>query len=160
MSITKLISNYTTYNEWANNKIIDWLKNIDTAMLYKQTPSSFNTIDYTLQHILSAQKFWLTFISGEDISTFNWGVRELEIENLLTELEIVSAQMKNKFSAFTEEELNDKLELHVRWVKNNLCRYEYIMHVINHSTYHRGQIVTMAHSLGIKDGITNTDYNF
>jgi len=33
------------------------------------------------------------------------------------------------------------------------------MHVINHGTYHRGQIITMARSLGVTHGIPKTDYN-
>jgi hypothetical protein len=32
-------------------------------------------------------------------------------------------------------------------------RYEFILHVINHSTHHRGQIVTMCRRLGAVDNI-------
>ena len=43
--------------------------------------------------------------------------------------------------------------------KNDFNRYDYILHIINHSTFHRGQIVTMSRAIGITDGIVNTDYN-
>lgn len=160
MSLQKLISNYSSYNEWANHKTGTWLKGVSTELLYKQTPSSFDTIDHTLQHILRGQKFWLAFISEEDISNFNWAVRNGDVENILNELDTVSTKIKLKFSSFTDEELQHKLELNTRWVKNKLSRYEYMMHVINHSTYHRGQIITMARTLGITEGVVNTDYNF
>ena len=35
----------------------------------------------------------------------------------------------------------------------------YIVHIINHGSFHRGQIVTMARTLGVSEGIVNTDYN-
>ncbi len=36
---------------------------------------------------------------------------------------------------------------------------QYGLHVFNHSTYHRGQIVTIGRGLGYKDA-PMTDYNF
>ncbi len=159
MSQSKLIANYSSYNEWANHKLLRWLKELDKNLLYTKTPSSFNTIDYTLQHILRTQNFWLSFISEHDVSNFNWAVRENEIDAIIEELIISSTQMKDKFSSYTGEELINMLHLNMPWANNKLSRYEYIMHVINHSTYHRGQIITMARCLGITEGIVNMDYN-
>lgn len=45
------------------------------------------------------------------------------------------------------------------WFQCNLPKYDYLMQVINHGTYHRGQIVTIGRNIGITDA-TNTDYNF
>lgn len=159
MSLSKLISNYAAYNEWANQRIVDWLKPLDKNLLHHKTPSSFNSLDYTLQHILRAQNFWLLFISEKDFSNFSWAVRENEVETILSELLVSSYQMKITFSNFSEAELNHVLHLKSKWAKNDLPRYEYINHVINHTTYHRGQIITMARCLGITENVPNTDYN-
>jgi uncharacterized damage-inducible protein DinB len=160
MSICKLISNYSSYNEWANNEIVVWLKGLDKELLYQKTPSSFDSIDHTLQHILRVQKFWLAFISEEDISNFNWTLREGEVEKILDELVTVSNQMKIKFSSFTEAELLHDLYLDRPWAKTTMNRYEYMLHSINHTTYHRGQLITQSRCLGITNGIVNTDYVF
>jgi uncharacterized damage-inducible protein DinB len=45
------------------------------------------------------------------------------------------------------------------WFQCDLPEYEYLMQVINHGTYHRGQIVAIGRNIGITD-VTNTDYNF
>ena len=37
-------------------------------------------------------------------------------------------------------------------------RYEYILQVINHNSYHRGQIVTVSRCLGVRDKIPSMDY--
>jgi uncharacterized damage-inducible protein DinB len=41
----------------------------------------------------------------------------------------------------------------------NFAKYEYLLRVVNHGTYHRGQIVTMGRNIGTTDA-SNTDYNF
>jgi uncharacterized damage-inducible protein DinB len=138
----------------------DWLMQTEPDVLYQKALSSFHSIDYTIQHILRLQKFWLAFIAEKDISNFNWSVRENEVEQILNELVTVSAQMTSVCSLFTESDLLNVLHLDMPWCKNDLSRYEYIVHAINHSTYHRGQVVTIARNLGITEGIVNTDYNF
>lgn len=160
MGLKKLIDNYAAFNLWANNHFVVWLKSIDSRLLYKQMPSSFTSIDYTLQHLLRTQKFWLAFVCERDISTFSWAVFEHEVERILEELKTQSEEMQTTISSFSEEQLLAKLNLDMPWAKNQLSRYEYILHVINHSTYHRGQIITMARNFGISEHIPATDYNF
>ncbi len=159
MSLNKFIANYSAFNDWANNEIVRWLKGIDRVLLYQKTPSSFASMDYTLQHILRTQTYWLAFITNQDTSQLNWNVRENDVENILEELLIVSEKMKVSFSSFSEEDLETILHLDTEWAKNDLSRYEYIVHIINHGSFHRGQIITMARCIGIKEGIVNTDYN-
>jgi len=160
MSLQKLIHNYSSYNAWANSKYADWLQTIEEELLYKTIPSSFNSIDHTVQHMLRVQKFWVAFITQQDVSNLDWSVKENQAGNNLTELKNQSRDMKNKFLTYTDHELNDLIELNMPWAKNKLNRYEYMMHAINHSTFHRGQIITMARGLGITENIPSTDYNF
>src|SRR6187402_3580332 len=101
MSLKNLITNYSAYNAWANQRIVTWLRSVDQDLLYKQSPSSFSSIDYTLQHILRTQRYWLFFLSEEDTSNVNWSIREGEVENIMTELIVVSEEMKNRCSAFS-----------------------------------------------------------
>jgi uncharacterized damage-inducible protein DinB len=110
--------------------------------------------------MLRAKEFWLAFISDQDVSNFKWTVKDETLESIFSQVIDSSHKMKIKFSSFSEDELIQVLHLTRSWGKNDLCRYEYIMHVINHSTYHRGQIITMARTLGITNGIPGTDYNF
>lgn len=159
MGLATLISNYSSFNEWANQKMVLWLKELDKEMLYRETPSSFDSIDKTIQHILRTQNFWLAFISEKNVSNVNWAHREEDAHHIMDELTEVSTQMKNKFSSYTDTDLLQTLHLNMSWASNSLCRYEYIVHVVNHSSFHRGQMVTMARCLGITEGIVNTDYN-
>ena len=160
MSLQKLIHNYSAYNAWANSKFAVWLQAMDEEVLYKPIPSSFNSIDYTIQHMLRIQKFWAAFIAQRDVSNLDWSIKENQAGNNLMEFKNQSVDMKNEFLAFADNELTEFIELNTPWANNKLNRYEYMMHAINHSTFHRGQIVTMARGLGITENIPSTDYNF
>jgi uncharacterized damage-inducible protein DinB len=159
MSIKNLVGNYASFNYWANKKLVDWLSTSPLEKLYTQVPSSFTSIDYTLQHILRTQRFWLAFINERDTSGVNWAIRENEADKIMKELVEVSAEMKDTFSVFTNDQLEELLRLDMPWAKNRLSRYEYIVHIVNHGTFHRGQIITMARSIGLTEGVVNTDYN-
>lgn len=154
-----LVSNYTEYNIWANLRLTDWLKSLDESLLQTETKSSFDTIDHTLQHMLRTQLFWKAFIDEQNVVGFNWRVRKEKVSVIIDELMESSHHMHACFASYNEADLLKKLTLDMAWAKNQLCRYEYIIHVINHSTFHRGQIITMARTLGVEDGVPATDYN-
>ncbi|MBL7943864.1 MAG: DinB family protein [Flavobacteriales bacterium] len=159
MHLQRLTGNFVVYNRWANERLINWLRTIDSSLITRKVASSYPSIDFTLQHMLRAERFWLTFIREGDISLLNWSVREGEADVVMDELLSVSTQLTEYVNSLDEAALENKLQLDMPWAKNRLCRYEYIMHVVNHSTYHRGQIVTMSRGLGVTDGIPALDYN-
>ncbi|HRG57970.1 MAG TPA: DinB family protein [Bacteroidia bacterium] len=159
MPLKKLIQNYSAFNTWANHRIAQWLMSLDESLLHQTTASSFPSIDLTVQHMLRTQKFWTAFVCENEVDHFDWSVKKADAKLIIHELEMNSTQMEGVFNEFNEAGLEKILHLRMPWAKNDLNRYEYMIHVINHSTYHRGQIVTMARSLGISEGIVNTDYN-
>ena len=67
--------------------------------------------------------------------------------------------MKDAIQNFSDEDFLKKIRVDSPRFPANLPRYEYIMQLLNHSTYHRGQVVTIGRSLGFTDA-PNTDYHF
>lgn len=159
MALKKLIENYSSFNSWANHRMADWLLGLEDSLLEKHSPSSFPSINLTVQHLLRTQKFWTAFTGENDVSNFDWSVKEGEAKIFIRELVLNSEQMAHVFTNYSEADLNKELHLRMPWAQNNLSRFEYIIHVINHSTYHRGQIVSIARNLGIVNHIPGTDYN-
>lgn len=147
------------YNEWANKRFSDWLTQLDIDLLTREVKSSYKSIDLTIQHMLRAQKFWHLFIMESDYAHFDWSVKTGHTLAILQELQTHSELMRNDFSQLTEDELSKELYLDMSWARNQQPRLDYILHVVNHSTYHRGQVVTIARQLGVQTEIPNTDYN-
>jgi uncharacterized damage-inducible protein DinB len=150
--VKKLISSYVHYNHWANVTLTRWLKTFDNELLHKETRSSFHSIDLTLQHMKNAQNFWLSIIT--EVSRPDETIKINVIDQVIQELLTGSQRMIDTFTNYTEEELQQLVQ------SDNMkrSRYEFILHVINHNSYHRGQIVTMARGFGITNNIPETEY--
>lgn len=155
MYLQNLSTRFLRYNLWANERLTSWLLTIDRTMLYKKTGSSFGSIDRTLQHILSAQIYWHAIITTGQINEFNQSIRENSIDDVVTDLIASSQHLVNDLSMFHEQQL---IEI-IKASDSTQSRYEYILHVVNHSSYHRGQVVTMCRALGIEGEIPVTDYD-
>jgi len=155
MSLQNLTARLLRYNLWASDRLTSWLKTIDHAILYETTGSSFGTIDRTLQHILSAQTYWHAIIVKGQINAFNQPVTEEAVDEVMADLVISSQQLVDDLSVLNEQQWIES----IRASDSTQSRYEYILHVVNHSSYHRGQIVTMCRALGITAEIPVTDYD-
>lgn len=155
MYLQNLTTRFLQYNLWANERLTSWLLTIDRTALYEKTGSSFGTIDLTLQHILSAQIYWHKIISTEQINAFHQPVKENTVDEVIADLVASSQQLITDFSMLNEQQLIERIQAS----DSNQSRYEYILHVVNHSSYHRGQIVTMCRALGVTTEIPVTDYD-
>lgn len=151
MSIQKLVLSYTKYNHWANEKLSCWLLSLDRELLYKQTPSSFANVELTIQHMQQSQQFWLGIITNTCLALPDGPDPAARGFSLLL---TGSRLMLDTFENYTEKELLEK----VASTDMVQSRYEFILHTINHNSYHRGQIVTMYRYLGIVDNIPAMDY--
>ena len=58
----------------------------------------------------------------------------------------------------TSDDVQAKTLIESPWFQCDFNNFEYIMHYANHSTYHRGQVITIGRSLGFTDA-PMTDYN-
>lgn len=155
MSVKKIVTNYARYNHWANRKMVQWLRTLGHNFLYTETSSSFNSIDLTVQHMSRAQNYWIAIISEDDTGQLDESIKYNDADTTLHNLLAGSKRMLDILDAYSEQELLQKL------YREDMAqsRYEFIIHCLNHNTYHRGQIVTMSRCLGVKENIPEMDYD-
>jgi uncharacterized damage-inducible protein DinB len=154
MVLKTVILNYTTYNHWANETFTGWLKSLDASLLYKETKSSFPSIDLTLQHMKNAQNFWHAVIGNTNINSLDQELRTGSVDWVIAELLKGSQNFVDMVISLNDDDLLAKASSPAI----TGTRYEFILHAINHNSYHRGQITTITRSLGITENIPNTDY--
>ncbi len=156
----ELLTRYASYNVWANKRIADMLQQAAAKDFDTTTASSFDSLRKTLYHIWDAQVIWLLRLQGESI-------REWPSKNFVGNFEqAVSGFIKQseKFLSFVTDADDAFLEGRIAYANTHGEKFErnvadILMHVCNHSTYHRGQLVTMLRQLGYATGITSTDLN-
>jgi uncharacterized damage-inducible protein DinB len=153
-----LVKDYIRYNYWANKSLIDFLRTKPADQWEAIVPSSFPSIRHTLDHIMQTERFWLSVITKKPI------VAERTIfQGTLDELVDTFLETSEEFLSYVESlndmELIEEVVFTSPWVNSTSPRYQFIHHALNHSTYHRGQIITIGRNLGFTDA-PMTDYNF
>ena len=153
----QFISEYASFNIWANERICSVVEKVSEEQLSKEIISSFPSIKQTLLHLWDAQLIWIRRLEGISPTSFpsqNFsGTRQDIIEG------IISTSNKLKDLA---DNLDEELFHHVRKYSTlrggivTSATYQVFAHVFNHSTYHRGQLVTMLRQAGVSE-IPQTD---
>ena len=145
------------YNAWANARTLEACAALAPEQLTRDLGNSFPSVRDTLAHIMAAEQVWVmrwhghsprSLFDGSEFPTLD-AVRErwLKIEGELSE-----------FAASVTDEMLDQVITYIN-TKGEEWSYTlgYMMqHVVNHSTYHRGQITTMLRQLGAK--AVSTDF--
>lgn len=152
------LQDMAAYNLWAITRLTDWLKSKPGALLEVTAASSFPGIKATLLHILAVEREWLDRLQPIP------GVQRQEpggsLEEVLENLVEQAAEFNDYVQLLNEEELQEDCYYNALFI-GEICRpkFEIIQHCLNHSTYHRGQVVTIGHQVGLKDA-PMTDYMF
>ncbi len=167
MNITDIQTLYT-YNLWANQRMFSALENLNDQQFTAPTESSFPSIRETVFHILGAEWIWLQRWKGisprattPDVNVNSATMSQLTPVKVPTvqELSTVAALRsfadaiegeRQKFLAtVTEERLQAPLQF------NDMAGNPYseplvqlLQHLVNHGTYHRGQVITLLRQAG------------
>jgi len=159
MSLQKFMANNANYHAWATQKFIDWLSSKPDELLYQEVPSSFNSIIKTLNHIWATDAYWYSIIAETSNVENRSEVTDLISKEIFEGMAHRANEISKLIISYSEKELSKTVKIETPWFKCDLPKYEYLQQLINHATYHRGQIVTIGRNIGITDG-SNTDYNF
>lgn len=158
--ITSLIGDYVLANQWALETIVAWLKTKPADLIEKEIASSFPGIRGTLVHIWDTERFWLSVIKREAApESFRMTGFHGTLEEVFEGAQKTSKELADYVTNLSDEELTEIVSLDTPWVQGSKTRYEFIQHVINHSSYHRGQLVTLGHHVGFHDA-PMTDFSF
>jgi uncharacterized damage-inducible protein DinB len=134
------------YNWWAHKRLFD---PIDDSIVDRETPSSFNTLRKTVYHIWGAEELWLSRMKGD--STPVWQSQHFSgsFSEALTEMRKVNEAWIHLIKSKSDKDLQEIIAYKNVAGTPFANRLDHIVaHVCNHSTFHRGQIVTMLRALG------------
>ncbi|HLG34297.1 MAG TPA: DinB family protein [Bacteroidia bacterium] len=153
----ELLLNYAKYNLWANQRVCDFLAEVEEEKLNREIVSSFTSLRKTVFHVYGAQALWLKRLGGESPSVFPAYESKSSSETLQLLIE-TSQQLIAYVESRSEEQLMEMLDYkNVAGQPFTNCIRDIIQHVVNHATYHRGQVITMLRQVGYTK-LFPTDY--
>ena len=138
------------YSEWANTKFADLLSTVDDEIYHQTNKSSFPSIAKTVLHINDSQLVWLSRLKGHGLTSwpsenFRGGKAEglawlvessRELTSFITTKGEPFLQTRYAYKSMKGDPFEDTVE-------------DTLFHIVNHGTYHRGQIIIMLREMNV-----------
>jgi len=143
------------YNSWADHRILETLAALPEEQYRQDMKGSHGGIHTTLVHLVGAEKIWLERFQGNPrpFLSENPPASLQEVKSIWEKVGFETAQWlgtasdKKLQETFTMKTSKGETLTHVYW--------QAFQHLVNHSSYHRGQIVTYLRQLGVKPPTTD-----
>lgn len=154
----EILQQYATYNIWANQKLAELIQTLPLEILNMTLPSSYTTIHATLLHMYDAESIWWQRMKLQEVIT----VPSNAFKGTTTDVSTSLLHQNKLWETWVGNASLAALE-HVFMYQNSRKEqfkqpiYQMIIHVFNHGTYHRGQLVNMLRQAGIEK-IPQTDF--
>ena len=146
------------YTDWANDRMLAAIEGLSAEQYARDIVSSYRSIRDTLAHIAVAEFLWLQRWMGESPQKEPDWMHMPAFGALRAKLHEIAADRRSYLSALADAAIEETL--HYRSIKGDsfaLPLRETLIHCANHSTYHRGQLVTMLRQVGATP--PNMDYS-
>lgn len=137
------------YNRWANARSLEAASKVSPADFTKEVGGSFASLRGTLAHMYGAEWIWLERWRGTSPASLPFSLDFPDVETIRTRWREVEREQR-EFLDFLDA---DRLAQVISYVNLKGESFAYplgrmLQHVVNHSTYHRGQIATLLRQLG------------
>jgi len=151
------IQRHLQFNAWADGKMVEMLTNVDEKLFDQEVKSSFPSLRKTVMHIWDAEQVWFLRIKGIPFSgwpgnNFKGNTQEM-LNGYVDNSKALAEFMLPKDRAFFDTLLNYK---NMQGLEYTQPIEDILFHVVNHASFHRGQLITMMRELGLNK-FTNTD---
>ena len=139
------------FHYWARNRILDSVDALSPEQYTRELGGSFGSIRNTLVHMLFAECIWLSRWKGEappaalspdkfpDVASLRdaWNDQESKLRYFFEPLDESGIQQSIRYKSilFAGQEVASPL-------------WQMLQHVVNHATYHRGQVTNFLRQLG------------
>lgn len=155
------LSTLTQYNHWAAQKTIALLEKTTLEQWEKDLGGSFKSLADTVLHLLSAEKLTCERLEGAIQQPFLANSFVGSKAEILALWATYSQKLAEIVAGFSDESPDTLLQFKtLKGVDMEMERYKLITHVVNHSTYHRGQLVNYLRQLGVTDLESTDMFNF
>jgi uncharacterized damage-inducible protein DinB len=139
------------FNYWAKARLMGVVESLSEDQFAEDLGSSHRSVHGALCHIVGAEHIWLSRWTGLPVFKLIDPKDYPTITAVRQKWDEVEQGMSEFVSELTDERLSSVLRYKTREGKQfSNVLWQMMQHLVNHSTYHRGQIVTMLRQLGVK----------
>jgi uncharacterized damage-inducible protein DinB len=137
------------FNQWANAQVLAAVSALGPEEWTRDLKNSFPSVRDTLVHILWAEWIWLRRWKGASAKSAFDPSEFATVALLSTKWLEVEHEQAEFVAGLSGESLGSVIEyVNTRGESFAYPLWQMLQHVVNHSTYHRGQITMMLRQLG------------
>jgi uncharacterized damage-inducible protein DinB len=137
------------YNAWANRRTLEGCDALNSERFLEPLGGSFGSVRNTVAHIMDVEWLYLERWQGRAPSSFPKAENYPDLSHIRERWWQIESDTSIYLKNLSQEVLARIIEF--RNTKGILYRHslwEVMQHLVNHSTYHRGQVTTLLRQLG------------
>jgi uncharacterized damage-inducible protein DinB len=139
------------YNAWANHRSLDACAPLAPEQFTRDLGNSFPSVRDTLAHIYGAEWIWHERWNGRSPAALPPGTEFPELAALRGRWSELESTIRGYVGRLTEADLQRVLDYRlINGQASAQPLWQLIQHLVNHGSYHRGQITMMLRVLGAK----------
>ena len=143
------------YDRWANRKVLDACCKLTAEQFVAEPVPGWSSVRSTISHIALATEFNLRTLASDPDDRIPTEADLATVDDVAQLLERAYRRFEELRPTLTPERLNTVLTLRAIGRTFTLPRWAILRHIVNHSSYHRGQNASKLKRFGIEQPITD-----
>lgn len=159
MATTAVVRELLLYMLWADRLMLRAAREVSPEDLTRDAGVSFGSLLGTMVHMLGSQRLWLARFSGSAPGPRPTLEDVPDLPSWVLGWEETAAGIEAFLAGLTAEQLAAE----ITWEDSELGPvsrplWQPVTHMVNHNTYHRGQVVSLLRQLGYEPPKTDFIY--
>jgi uncharacterized damage-inducible protein DinB len=139
------------FHFWARDRVLQSAARLTPEQFTRSIESSFPSVRETLVHMYLADWGWYQLWQGISPTTTPTVDQFPDLDTLRSAWAVHETRMRAFLNSLGEDEVNRAIEFRrADGMTGSFPVAQMLQHVVNHGTYHRGQLTTMFRQLGVE----------
>ncbi len=143
------------YNRWANSRVLDACRKLTAEQYAAEPVPGWASVRSTIYHIAIVTEGWLRGLAADPDESMPTETELATVDDAERLLERAYRRFDELMTSMTPERLATPIILRRRGRVATLPPWAVLRHIVNHSTYHRGQVASKLKRLGIEQPATD-----
>lgn len=149
------------YMLWADRHMLAAVRPVQPEHLTRDAGVSFGSLLGTMVHMLGAQRVWLSRFSGHPLDHLPAADDFPDLPAWIHGWEETASGIEAFLAGLTDQQLAAPLTwTNFRGATYTQPLWQLVIHLVNHSSYHRGQVVSLLRQMGYEPPPTDLSYYF
>jgi uncharacterized damage-inducible protein DinB len=137
------------YHYWARDRVLAAVSRLSPAQYTQDVVSSFRSVRDTVVHTYAAEWIWYSRWKGESPTALIPGDRFPDVESIRQAWLELEQNVRAHLASRDEAGLSAVTEYRLlNGTPGATPFWQMLQHVVNHGSYHRGQVTTLLRQLG------------